>query len=74
MTKQSNLKIIPDTAVDNYETNTKKRILIAIDFNPERIEYFFESNRLGREYSLLRDYTFYFNCRQHLAEEGEKTE
>lgn len=72
--KQSNLKIIPDTAVDNYETNTKKRILIAIDFNPERVEYFFESNRLGREYSLLRDYTFYFNCRQHLAEEGEKTE
>ncbi len=67
--EESKLYLIPDTEVKDYSKDTKMRILIGIDFNPDMVEYFFSSIRLGREYSLLRDYTFYFNCRQHIQKE-----
>lgn len=62
---QSSLSLRESTQVTDYFKDTQRRILVAVDFNPERVDYFFAVNRLGREYSLLRDYTFYFSCTQH---------
>lgn len=52
----------------NYQNNQKEtylHYLIAIDYSPSKIGYFFEKERLGQEYELYRDFGFYFTVKQN---------
>ena len=43
---------------------------IAVEYNPNTISYFFDENRLGKEYDLKRDFTFYFSTTQATYDGG----
>lgn len=58
----------PDYQSDQKETYLN--YLIAIDYSPSKIGFFFEKERLGQEYELYRDFGFYFTVRQNT--EGKK--
>lgn len=52
------------TSIEGGNGTVTKRFLIGIDYNPERIPYFFYTSRLGKEYEILRDYSIVFSCVQ----------
>lgn len=47
------------------ENETKQTLYIAVDYNPEKISHFFTEENLGKEkIDMVRDFTFYFSCKQ----------
>ncbi len=58
-----------------YSSITKQtsvHLYIAIDYDPNRIGYFFNQDKLGREYELMRDFGFYFTSKQKTGKESKK--
>ena len=51
---------------------TSVHLYIAIDYAPNRIGYFFNQDKLGREYELMRDFGFYFTSKQKTGKESKK--
>lgn len=51
---------------------TSVHLYIAIDYDPNRIGYFFNQDKLGREYELMRDFGFYFTSKQKTGKESKK--
>lgn len=59
--------------IQSMEKETVRRYLIAIDYSPSTISYFFEKDRLGQEFELIRDFSFRFTSTQTI-QKGEKTQ
>lgn len=59
----------------HYSTReeTSVRLCIAVDYKPNLMEYFFQSENLGREFSLYRDFSFYFSSEQVIAKKSRET-
>ncbi len=61
-----------DTSLSVYTKNfsstkneTTQTLYIAVDYNPEKISHFFTEENLGKEkIDMVRDFTFYFSCKQ----------
>ncbi len=61
-----------DTSLSVYRKNfsstaneTTQTLYIAVDYNPEKISHFFTEENLGKEkIDMVRDFTFYFSCKQ----------
>ncbi len=47
------------------ENTTTQTLYIAVDYNPLKISHFFTEENLGKErIDMIRDFTFYFSCKQ----------
>lgn len=72
----SSFSSISDTSLSIYtkkfsstKDTTTQTLYIAVDYNPEKISHFFTEENLGKEkIDMIRDFTFYFSCKQIVKE------
>ena len=54
----------------SIQDETSIRLCIAVDYKPALMDGFFQSENLGRQFQLYRDFSFYFSSQQVIAKKG----
>lgn len=54
--------------VTNQNTEKDFSIYVAVDYNPKQMSDFFTESNLGLTFNMIRDFTFYFSCKQIVHE------